>query len=666
MAFADPYNTAHANLAASAIIFQRTVGTGEDGDYRFDMRFGTSGSGLAIAAGEIGVLVLRNVPDVGQFLINGGEETFDKAYNYVCAEVLTLALPLQAGDEITIYGRSSNVADDDVYVSVTPRQSPVDVAKWKGEEVAGSDDGVIPAFVTSIPDSDGTIEILTRLPDAAPGASGGLPTTNGMKLNQTVDLTAAAQQGIANAIHGRRTWYVASGGTGDGTSWDSAFGALSDITDIASGDLILVGPGTFAATTADFTAVDVEIRGAGMIATIIQAAAASCNFGACRLRNLTLQDTDAGVSCGFGFSTAVGLVLLDGVRYISNQANQLITMITEGGAAGGGQTLFMIRNSNILHGIWLEDCDQLLIDNSYLKIGRGAMGYACLAGSIHGQCIIRNSALFGNRASGNFAAINLSYGDLVTHNVDIRTEAAGVGNGAVFGIKAGTLGYTSHVTLKGTRINTPALTGCKDIADAGGTVLLRVDAATEYDTAKVTGTVTNLAAVSVNDAPTASHATAGTVGKAIADSAADAAAIKADYVRSATPANALAVGEDGGVSADVSLTEQNITDIADGVAAQIEVSGLTAEQAEQLAAAAEQTTADAIGTAVLDLAHGIENDLTLRHAMRSLVARSGHGKLSGAGSGSEVCYAPDGTTARITFTVDASGNITAVTTNLGD
>jgi hypothetical protein len=64
----------------------------------------------------------------------------------------------------------------------------------------------VAATVASVPDSSGVTEILTRIPDASPGANGGLPTTNGTKLNQTVDLTsgqsitASNMRGTDNAM----------------------------------------------------------------------------------------------------------------------------------------------------------------------------------------------------------------------------------------------------------------------------------------------------------------------------------------------------------------------------------------------------------------------------------------------------------------------------------
>lgn len=62
--------------------------------------------------------------------------------------------------------------------------------------------GMIPVNVnvttTAADLSDGVRQGLTSLPNATPGASGGLPTTNGSKLNQTADLTAG--QTIAATI----------------------------------------------------------------------------------------------------------------------------------------------------------------------------------------------------------------------------------------------------------------------------------------------------------------------------------------------------------------------------------------------------------------------------------------------------------------------------------
>lgn len=74
---------------------------------------------------------------------------------------------------------------------------------------------------------------------------------------------------------------------------------------------------------------------------------------------------------------------------------------------------------------------------------------------------------------------------------------------------------------------------------------------------------------------------------------------------------------------------------------------------------------DAIAAALLDLADAIESGIPLRKAIRAIAARAG--LLSGAGTGTEVLKGlgqGSGGTTRITYTVDASGNITAATLNL--
>lgn len=75
---------------------------------------------------------------------------------------------------------------------------------------------------------------------------------------------------------------------------------------------------------------------------------------------------------------------------------------------------------------------------------------------------------------------------------------------------------------------------------------------------------------------------------------------------------------------------------------------------------------DSIAAALLDLANGIESGVTLRQSQRAVAAILA-GIISGAGSGTEVfkaIAAASGGTTRVTVTVDASGNRSAITLNL--
>lgn len=67
-----------------------------------------------------------------------------------------------------------------------------------------------------------------------------------------------------------------------------------------------------------------------------------------------------------------------------------------------------------------------------------------------------------------------------------------------------------------------------------------------------------------------------------------------------------------------------------------------------------------IADALLDRANGVETGITPRQAFRAIGAAAA-GKVSGAGSGSEVFKGLDGSTTRFTSTVDGDGNRSAVT-----
>jgi len=70
-----------------------------------------------------------------------------------------------------------------------------------------------------------------------------------------------------------------------------------------------------------------------------------------------------------------------------------------------------------------------------------------------------------------------------------------------------------------------------------------------------------------------------------------------------------------------------------------------------------------IADALLDRANGIETGVTPRQSLRIVGALLG-GKISGAGSGSEVFLGMDGATTRVTVTVDPDGNRTAIVYNI--
>jgi hypothetical protein len=70
-------------------------------------------------------------------------------------------------------------------------------------------------------------------------------------------------------------------------------------------------------------------------------------------------------------------------------------------------------------------------------------------------------------------------------------------------------------------------------------------------------------------------------------------------------------------------------------------------------------TAAAIATEILTQANGIETGVTLKQALQRIGASTA-GQISGAGTGTETIVGMDGSTTRITATVDAAGNRTTM------
>lgn len=142
------------------------------------------------------------------------------------------------------------------------------------------------------------------------------------------------------------------------------------------------------------------------------------------------------------------------------------------------------------------------------------------------------------------------------------------------------------------------------------------------------------------DALTSALTTVGSVGKRIADFLTGDA-----YVRLGAPAGA-------SVSADIAAVK------TDTAAIKAKTDNLPAAPA----AVSDIPTANTVADALLDRANGIETALTPRQAFR-LMASALAGKLSGAGTTSIAIRNVGDSKDRITATVDASGNRTAVTTD---
>lgn len=154
------------------------------------------------------------------------------------------------------------------------------------------------------------------------------------------------------------------------------------------------------------------------------------------------------------------------------------------------------------------------------------------------------------------------------------------------------------------------------------------------------------------DEDATAHQTQGTFGQAIGDPVADTNTIYKAVVTDATGAT---------VGVDVVAIKAETAIIATDTTTDIPATLATLATAASIAAL---PTAATNATALLDAADAIETGLTPRGALR-LAASATAGKLSGAGTGTEVFRnAVADTKARLTATVDASGNRTAITTDV--
>jgi hypothetical protein len=142
-----------------------------------------------------------------------------------------------------------------------------------------------------------------------------------------------------------------------------------------------------------------------------------------------------------------------------------------------------------------------------------------------------------------------------------------------------------------------------------------------------------------------------------------------DHISSVTGATlTITLSKDGGAFASISptvtergngwynlaLTSGN-TDTLGDLVLHITATGADATDFLMRVIAVDFATADQL----LDIANGVETGITLRQALR-VVASALAGKLSGAGTGTEVIRSATDSKNRITATVDANGNRTAI------
>lgn len=601
MPFATP-QTGSRDLTSPCICFQATAGAGEAGEYKFDIRVGTSAAGLALAAGEISVTVLRNVAEVGQFLLNGGAETFDKAYNYVCAEVLTLALPVAVGDEIFVYVSSNNADDDEVAVTVTPILQRVDVGQWKGEEVAASDDGVIPAFTSldanavqaaaaaalAAYNTTGVAKEATA--QAIHGKTTNLPASPAA-VGSAMALTESAQQHVANAVHGRRTWYVdaAVGASGDGTTWETAFKTVAEgVAVLSHFDALCIKGGDYNETLTVSSKLGLSIIGIGNPRIYHASADWVVTFHECSgllLSGLTVEHTGT-PSGSYQFTallqtgTTTTFTIRD-CRVISKDM-ALSTHVSQFGLIDHCYVQGSEYGIIAVGATLIKDCKVVLDDWSFCD--NAALTLASVATDEDNAIRVVNTEIIANslteRLGHRTIGIDIASGLVTLQNVSCyaRTTEQCL---AVIGVRLRqSIGWTvvqktelymldSVVRASSDNGSTPLYDIYESISTgAFGKGIDKIQTLNSiYDLATCTGdddgTPIESSVEQIKEPATVA------AGDGVDAAAVKAAVEHADYglaklVRSATPAHALAVSAEGAVDACVTLSEQDIADIAAG------------------------------------------------------------------------------------------------------
>jgi hypothetical protein len=251
---------------------------------------------------------------------------------------------------------------------------------------------------------------VNSLPDAVAGASGGLPTTNGTKINQTVDLTAG-QTIVPGAAP--TDWLTASAVKADAVTKIQS--GLATPTNITAGTITTVTNLTNAPTAGDFTAAmktslnsstpasiqNIPATGSGFTAlgdtrianldaTITSRAAASTALSTATWTNTKAGYLDASISGVTAPSAATVAAAVRDVNNTSPAANSLGAAVNSASAPTASQNAVAVWNE-LLSGHSIAGSASV-----YLK-GAGAAGDPWLT--------VLPGAYTGNQAGSLFSDI---------------------------------------------------------------------------------------------------------------------------------------------------------------------------------------------------------------------------------------------------------------------
>lgn len=330
------------------------------------------------------------------------------------------------------------------------------------------------------------------------------------------ELTAAAQQDIAQLINARSTWFVNKAGSdaNGGLSWDDADLTIGAAVAAASaGDKIVIGPGTYTEAVDSSALANLEIVGAGMSTIISQTAANTLKIG----NGTTVRDIKC-VAAESPFSSP------STAKYGLDCSSKTDIRLINVSAFGDWDGLF----AQAANRLWIENChfssyydganlsqaDNVTSINTIYETN-GSYSSIINARAINAEgsasnFVIRGGALISRRpASSVMAAVGLGCGTAGQHILEGVLIIAEQQNGGASGAACGVADFDgtpnlASVVLSNCQIHTSQSGSGAEYHLSNDTGTILVDGSTLYDTAKTNGTITHL--TTVNDFTTAAKA----------------------------------------------------------------------------------------------------------------------------------------------------------------